>query len=66
MKKITLLGATGSIGRNALKIIKQNPEEYRVIALSAGRNIDLLMEQINEFRPMAVSVLNEDLASTQG
>jgi len=63
MKKITLLGSTGSIGRNALKIIKQNPEKYRVIALSAGRNIDLLLGQIDEFRPKAVSVLEEDLAS---
>ena len=64
MKNITLLGSTGSIGRNALKIIKQNPEEYRIIALSAGRNIDLLLRQIDEFRPKAVSVLDEDLAST--
>ena len=64
MKKITLLGSTGSIGRNALKIIKQNPEKFRIIALSAGRNIDLLLGQIDEFRPKAVSVLEKDLAST--
>lgn len=64
MKKIALLGSTGSIGRNALKIIKQNPEKYRVIALSAGRNIDLLLGQIDEFRPKAVSVLEKDLANT--
>lgn len=64
MKNITLLGSTGSIGQNALKIIKQNPEKYRIIALSAGRNIDLLFGQIDEFRPKAVSVLEEDLAST--
>jgi 1-deoxy-D-xylulose-5-phosphate reductoisomerase len=64
MKKISLLGSTGSIGRNALKVIKQNPEKYRVIALSAGRNIDLLLGQIDEFRPKAVSVLEKGLAST--
>jgi 1-deoxy-D-xylulose-5-phosphate reductoisomerase len=64
MIKISLLGSTGSIGRNALKIIKQNPEKYRILALSAGRNIDLLLGQIGEFHPKAVSVLNEDLAST--
>jgi len=64
MKKISLLGSTGSIGRNALKIIKQNPEKYRVIALSAGRNIDLLLGQIDEFRPKVVSVLKKDLART--
>jgi 1-deoxy-D-xylulose-5-phosphate reductoisomerase len=64
MKKISLLGSTGSIGRNALKVIKQNPKKYQVIALSAGRNIDLLLVQIDEFRPKAVSVLEKDLAST--
>jgi 1-deoxy-D-xylulose-5-phosphate reductoisomerase len=62
MKRITLLGSTGSIGRNALKIIGQNPEKYRIIALTAGRNTDLLLEQIKEFRPKAVSVLEEGLA----
>ncbi len=64
MKRISLLGSTGSIGRNALKIIKHHPDKYRIIALSAGRNIDLLLEQIYEFSPKAVSVLDEDLAST--
>jgi len=63
MKRISLLGSTGSIGRNALKIIKHNPDKYRAVALSAGRNIDLLLEQIDEFRPKAVSVLDEDLAN---
>ena len=62
MKRITLLGSTGSIGLNALEIIRQNPEKYRIIALSAGRNIDLLLKQIEEFRPKAVSVLEEGLA----
>jgi 1-deoxy-D-xylulose-5-phosphate reductoisomerase len=63
MKRISLLGSTGSIGRNALKIMKHNPDKYRAVALSAGRNIDLLLEQIDEFRPKAVSVLDEDLAN---
>ena len=64
MKRISLLGSTGSIGRNALKIIKHNPDKYKIIALSAGRNIDLLLGQIDEFGPKAVCVLDEDLAST--
>jgi len=62
MKKITILGSTGSIGLNALKVIESNPEEYRVIALGAGRNIELLIKQIEEFNPVAVAVSEEDLA----
>ena len=57
MKNISLLGSTGSIGRNALKIIAANSHRYKVVALSAGRNIDLLAQQIEEFRPVAAAVL---------
>jgi len=64
MKKITILGSTGSIGLNTLKVIKSNPEEYRVLALAAGRNIELLIKQIEEFDPVAVAVLEEDTAVT--
>jgi len=63
MKKITLLGSTGSIGVNALKVIQDNPEKYKVVALAAGRNLDLLAEQIEGFRPIAVAVLEESLGS---
>ncbi len=63
MKKIALLGSTGSIGVNGLEVIRANPEKYKVVALGAGRNIDLLLQQIEEFRPVAVSVLEERLAS---
>ena len=62
MKNITILGSTGSIGVSALKVIKHHPENYRVVALSAGRNIGLLLQQIKEFNPAAVSVLDEPLA----
>ncbi len=62
MKNITLLGSTGSIGVNALKIIAHNPDRYRAVALAAGKNIDLLLRQIREFRPAAVSVQDESLA----
>jgi 1-deoxy-D-xylulose-5-phosphate reductoisomerase len=62
MKKIAILGSTGSIGSNALKVIESNPEEYKVLALTAGRNIELLMEQIFRFQPMAVAVAEERLA----
>ncbi len=63
MKKIAILGSTGSIGVNALKVIQANPEKYEVTALAAGRNIDLLLKQIEDFRPVAVSILDENLGS---
>jgi 1-deoxy-D-xylulose-5-phosphate reductoisomerase len=62
MKKIAILGSTGSIGSNALKVIESNPEEYKVLALTAGRNIGLLMKQIFQFQPMVVAVSEEGLA----
>ena len=46
MKNIIILGSTGSIGVNALKIIQANPDKYRCVGLAAGRNIALLLKQI--------------------
>lgn len=64
MKKIAILGSTGSIGLNSLKVIELNPGKYKVVALSAGRNIDLLEKQIKKFNPLYVATLDEDLADT--
>ena len=64
MKKITILGSTGSIGTSTLKVIDINPEKYSVLALAAGNNIDLLEEQINAYSPSAVSVSDKDRAET--
>ncbi len=61
MKNITILGSTGSIGLKSLKVIESNPEKYRVVALAAGRNIDLLMEQAKKFHPIAVAAIEKDL-----
>jgi len=63
MKNITILGSTGSIGTNALKVIQANPDKYRCIGLAAGKNIELLIKQINAFHPKVVCVLDEKLAS---
>lgn len=63
MKKISILGSTGSIGTQALDVISQHPDKFRVVALAAGKNIDLLKEQILKFRPLAVSVEDEKSAS---
>jgi len=62
LKNICLLGSTGYIGINSLKVIRGNPDRYRIIALGAGRNIDLLAEQIREFKPPFAAVINSDLA----
>ena len=62
MKNICILGSTGYIGNNAIEVIKENPEEYRVIALGAGRYIELLGTQIEEMKPRFAAVVNSELA----
>jgi 1-deoxy-D-xylulose-5-phosphate reductoisomerase len=64
MKRLAILGSTGSIGVNTLDIVHQFPERYEVISLSAGLNIQLLKQQVLRFRPKMVSVLNRELADT--
>lgn len=59
MKKIAILGSTGSIGTQALDIIGNNRDKFSVGVLSCSRQIDLLMEQINSFRPELVVVEQE-------
>jgi len=56
MKKITLLGSTGSIGVSALDVIEKNPKKFKVMALAAGRNVRLLAQQILKFQPKIVAV----------
>ena len=60
MKKITILGSTGSIGRSALEIISSNKDKFRVVALTAGKNISLLERQIRSFEPEVVAVADEE------
>ena len=62
MKNITILGSTGSIGVKALRVIRANPDKYRVVGLAAGKNIQLLKQQMDLFRPKAVAVLDQSLA----
>lgn len=59
IRKICLLGSTGSIGTQTLAIVRKHPESYSVVAMSAGKNLTLLREQIREFRPGFVSVLDD-------
>lgn len=56
MKKISLLGATGSIGRQTMEVVRENRDQFEVVAFSAGSNIELTKKYINEFSPALVSV----------
>ena len=60
IRKVTILGSTGSIGINALKVIENLKEEVRVIGLSCNKNIDLLTNQIKTFNPLYVSISDEE------
>ncbi len=62
MKKIVILGSTGSIGVNTLDVASRFPDRFKVVGLTAGENIALLEKQIKIFRPKIVSVLKEDAA----
>jgi 1-deoxy-D-xylulose-5-phosphate reductoisomerase len=62
MKQIAILGSTGSIGCNTLRVIEAFSGEFSVAALSAGANVELLAEQIEQFRPRVVSVGSEEHA----
>ena len=62
MKKISILGSTGSIGTQTLDVIRKNLDKFEVIAISANSSVDLLLEQIKEFRPRYVAVYNENSA----
>jgi len=62
MKKLSILGSTGSIGTQTLDIVKNNPHEFKVVGLTANKNIELLKNQINEFKPESVAVMDNEKA----
>ncbi len=62
MKKVLILGSTGSIGINTLDVIRQHPDKFSVTALTINTRIDLLIPQIEEFKPEFVVVTNESAA----
>lgn len=64
MKKIAILGSTGSIGTQALDVIKQHPEQFEARVLTAGSNVDLLVKQAREFVPDAVVIADESKYDT--
>ena len=60
---MAILGSTGSIGRQALDVIARHPERFEVVALAAGRNVELLADQVQRFRPRIVSARDADGAT---
>ncbi len=62
MKNVFVLGSTGSIGTQTLEVARQNPNEIKITALSAGKNVDLMEKQVREFMPRIV-VMNDEKAA---
>jgi 1-deoxy-D-xylulose-5-phosphate reductoisomerase len=63
LKRLAILGSTGSIGQSTLSIVEQFPERYAVAALAAGRNLDEILAQAVRWRPKLVSLATEELAA---
>ena len=63
MKKVAILGSTGSIGTQTLDVVRENPDRFKVTALTCGSNTELLAEQIEEFKPEFASVEREEDAA---
>ena len=63
MKKIAILGSTGSIGTQTLDIVRNNKEELEVVALAAGSNVILMEAQIREFSPKVAAMWSEEAAA---
>ena len=59
MKRISILGSTGSIGRSTLSVVESYPERFQIVALAAGRNLDAAFEQAQHWKPRLVSVAAE-------
>ena len=64
MKKIALLGSTGSIGTQTLQVAAEHPERFQIEALAAGGNTELLLKQIRQFKPSKVSVATKEAAES--
>ncbi len=62
MKYISILGSTGSIGTQTLDVVREHPDELKVCAITGNNNIELLRQQISEFKPQLCCVMNEEKA----
>ena len=61
MKAISVLGSTGSIGTQTLQIAEEFPDQFKIVALTAGKNLDLVIKQIEIHQPEVVSLADESL-----
>ncbi len=59
MKRVAILGSTGSIGRSTLSVAESYPERFQIVALAAGRNLDMVFEQAKQWHPRVISVAEE-------
>jgi 1-deoxy-D-xylulose-5-phosphate reductoisomerase len=59
MKKISILGSTGSIGKQTLDVVRQHSDKFEIVAISANSSVELLLTQIKEFKPKYVAVYDE-------
>ncbi|CDG22612.1 1-deoxy-D-xylulose 5-phosphate reductoisomerase [Xenorhabdus poinarii G6] len=66
MKRLTILGSTGSIGKSTLSVVRNNPEKFSVVALVAGKNIDVMAQQCLEFRPQYAAMADASSAKALG
>ena len=62
MKRVSVLGSTGSIGTQTLEVARQNPDEIKITALAAGTNVDLMEKQVREFMP-EIAVMDDEKAA---
>jgi len=60
VKKLALLGSTGSIGVSTLALVREFPEKFHIHGMVAGRNLPLLAKQVREFSPVCVSIQREE------
>src|SRR5579864_6917275 len=59
MKRIAILGSTGSIGRSTLSVIESNPERFQLLTIAAGGNVEAALEQARRWRPKVLSFASE-------
>ncbi len=65
MKRISLLGSTGSIGTQCLDVVRTHPNDFEVVTLAAGSNAQLLADQVAEFKPRHTGLINEDAVTRE-
>jgi 1-deoxy-D-xylulose-5-phosphate reductoisomerase len=64
MKRISILGSTGSIGRSTLDVVESYPGRFQIVALAAGRNLETALEQVRRWKPQLVSIAVEEDAES--